>query len=385
MRKLSVITLSLLFFIITGCQTDEDQSGPETESAESADPLAQIEEAQRFDIEYFETHKVITINNPWPDAEEDFTYVLYDREEERPEGYENAHFIEIPATDLVCLSSACIAYAIELDILDKLVGIATLEDVSHSGIRERVKNGKIAEIGRNENVNVELVMDLDPSLVSTYGVGMSEYDSHPKLKEADIPVALHAQYMENTPLGRAEWIKFLAAFFNLENEAETFFANETEQYYRYASLTEDVQDRPDILVGKNRSGTWWLSGGDSFLANLLEDAGGHYLWSDDDSDERMQVDFEYVYERALEADYWIINVRSYQSIDELRRSDERYMDFRAYKNGNIYGNIGGESPEVSEDFWETGVSNPHMILKDLISIFHPDLLPEHERVFYGNL
>ena len=385
MRIISALSLSLLFFIAIGCQPDETQTAPETESAEPVDPLVQINEAQRFDMEYFETHKVITINNPWPDAEEDFTYVLYDRDEERPEGYEDAQFIEIPATDLVCLSSACISYAIELDLLDKLVGIAALEDVSNPEIRERVENGDIAEVGRNENVNVELMMEIDPTLVGTYGVGMSEYDSHPKLQEAGIPVAIHAQYMENTPLGRAEWIKFLAAFFDVEEEAEAFFANEAEQYNHYASLADNITDRPDILVGKNRSGTWWLSGGQSYLANLLEDAGGNYLWSDDDSDERRQVDFEYVYSEAREADFWVINVGSYESIDELRRSDERYEDFRAYQNGNVFGNIGGENPEVSEDFWETGVSNPHLILKDLISIFHPDLLPDHERVFYSIL
>lgn len=348
------------------------------------DTLA-IRHAERFDITYHETYKVIHLSEPWPDAEREFEYVLYERGTERPSGYEGARFIETPAEDLVCLASACISFAIELDLLDRLQGVARLDDVSHPQIREGVREGGIKEVGRNQNVNVELVMNMAPVLVGTFGVGMDRYDSHPKLMEAGIPVALLSQYMEHTPLGRAEWIRFLAAFFDLDEKADRIFRQREQQYKEYKALTEEIDDRPTVLSGKNQSGTWWLPGGDDYMVRFYQDAGGEYIWQGDQTGSRLQLDFEVVYNEAADADFWIVNVGSWESREAMVRDDDRYTGFRAYQQDRVYGSIGNRDGFSSTDFFEKGVARPHMVLKDLIRIFHPELLPDHERWFFRNL
>ncbi|MFB6306046.1 MAG: ABC transporter substrate-binding protein [Flavobacteriales bacterium] len=182
-----------------------------------------IKYAKRFNIKYFDKYKLIEINNPWPDTDKNFKYILYKRGKQRPNGYEDARYIKTPVKKLVSLSSTSLGFAIELEILDKLVAVNKKERITHKGVLKRINNGDIKEVGSNQNVNIEMLMEMAPVLVSTYGVGDPKYDSHPKLTEAGIPVAIHAEYMETSPLGRAEWIKFLAAFFNKRKKAKEVF------------------------------------------------------------------------------------------------------------------------------------------------------------------
>jgi iron complex transport system substrate-binding protein len=216
----------------------------------------------------------------------------------------------------------------------------------------------------------------------TFAYGSPDYDNHPKLLEAGVPTAVTAGYMETSPLGRAEWLKFTALFFNQEAAADQIFSGMAQEYEALAQLVADAPNRPTVFTGINRGDAWRVSGGDSYFAGFLADAGADYLWAGDESTGSIPLDFEAVYEHAAEADYWLPNTGRWTTLADVSAEDPRYTEFSAYQVGNIYNNNGRVNEFGGNDYWETGIANPDQVLADLIAIFHPELLPDHELVFF---
>jgi iron complex transport system substrate-binding protein len=218
------------------------------------------------------------------------------------------------------------------------------------------------------------------------GSGVPEYDAHPVLIEAGVPVAINAEWVENAPLGRAEWLMFTAAFFNAEAAANEVFADVVSTYEAMTTLAADVPEaeRPTVFAGTPWEDTWYMPGGASYVAQFLADAGANYLWADDDSTGSLYLDFETVLATAQDGDYWV-NAGSFTSLDEMLAADERYAQFAAFENDRVYNNNAIINANGGNDYWESGVMRPDLILADLVAIFHPDLLPDHEFVYYQHL
>jgi iron complex transport system substrate-binding protein len=222
---------------------------------------------------------------------------------------------------------------------------------------------------------------LDPDVIMTSASGSADFDTHPKLEEVGLTVVLNADYLDVTPLGRAEWGKFIAVFYNEEAQAEALFNDVTTEYEALLELTADVAERPTVFANTPFEGTWYMPGGQSYTAQLFDTAGADYLWSDDESTSTLFLDFESVFDQAAEGDYWL-NLGFVFSLADLEASDERFADFTAFQNGTVY-NYDLRSNEFGgNDFFESAAANPHLVLADLIKIFHPDLLPDHELVYY---
>jgi iron complex transport system substrate-binding protein len=195
---------------------------------------------------------------------------------------------------------------------------------------------------------------------------------------------LNADYTETSPLGRAEWVKFTAMFFNREGDANTLFDEIAANYDELTELTATVETRPTVLVNGMFSDIWYISGGNSFTARMIEDAGGDFLWSDDESIASLALSFEAVFDRAQSADFWL-NANFWFSLDEGLAEDERYSEFAAFQNQRVYNNNLRVNETGGNDYGESGVLRPDQVLTDLISIFHPDLLPDHELFYYRHL
>lgn len=182
-----------------------------------------------------------------------------------------------------------------------------------------------------------------------------------------------------TPLGQAEWIKFVGLLLEKEDKANEQFAAIKKRYNELKELTGQVVKRPVVFSGELRGGNWYAVGGRSFLAQLFKDAGADYFLKDDERSGGVTLDFETVYSQAAGADYWRI-VNSYQgefSYNVLKEEDARYADFKAYKEkGVVYCNM-REKP-----FYESMPTEPEVVLADLIKVFHPQLLPEHQPGYY---
>ena len=234
-------------------------------------------------------------------------------------------------------------------------------------------------------MNTEILIDVDPELIITFAYGNVDYDTHPKLEEAELPVTLTAGYMESSPLGRTEWIKTTALFFNQEAMASQVFSGIAARYGEMAALAAGVDGRPTVLVGIARRESWRVPGGQSYFARYIADAGGSYLWQDDSSTGSIPLSMETVFEAASEAEIWLPNTGSWFNAGDVLAADERYGALAAVEHGSVYNNNARLNEWGGNDYWETGVANPDMVLADLIRIFHPELLREHELNWFHQL
>ncbi len=337
-----------------------------------------------FSVEYFNNYKVVTVKTPYPGATESMQYALVQCGTPTPEGFLDEQIIEVPAQTVVTMSTTYLPFLDELGLLDRLVGLDDATYVSNPTVLKMAEEGKLTMLGYGSGVNVEQALDLSPDLIITYGSGAPDYDAHPVLIEAGLKTIVNAEWLETSPLGRAEWGKFIAVFFNKEADAEALFAKNVEQYNEYAALAASVTEKPTVFTGSDYQGTWSMPGGNSFAANFLKDAGADYLWADDTSTGSLPLAFEAVFETAQDADYWV-NVGYFFTPDDLLAADARYADFAAYQNGNIWNNDAIISANGGNDYYESAVAHPELVLADLIKIFHPELLPDYELVYYRQL
>ncbi len=351
-----------------------------------------IEYAQTFTVDYFNHYKLVTVTQPWAGAAESdaFQYVLVQCGTPTPEDYPDAQIVTVPIDRLMALSTSYLPHLVELGVADTLIGVDELDYVSSAEVLALAENPDFLEVGSGATINIESVLNAEPDLVMAFGSGIPEYDTHPVLIEAGVPVALSADYVEATPLGRAEWLKFTALFYNAEAAAEDLFAEKEAAYNDLVALTADIasDEKPLVLWDSFTAfgGGWFIPGSDSFSAQFLQDAGARYVLEDSDlvqgQASSVMFDFETVYDAGLNADIWIPGSFGVTTLADLLAQDERYADFAALQNGQVYTNGLRLNAIGFNDYYESGLANPHWILADLIALFYPDLLPEHEFYFF---
>jgi iron complex transport system substrate-binding protein len=282
------------------------------------------------------------------------------------------------------METVYIGYLDALDQLDSIVGAATVDFISQPKIRQRTKAGKIQAIQIGQSLNIERLMLLEPDLILTSISGDPSFDVPPKLIRSGLPVVITAGYMEGHPLARAEWLKFIAAFFAELDKAEAIFAQTAKDYEALTDQTEALSTRPSVFCSAPYSGTWHMAGGQSYTARAIHDAGGHYLWSENRSQGGIPLDIERVFLKAAQANFWI-NPSHYHSLDELFGADARFGKFRAAQIGHVYNNTRQVTAEGGNNIWERGIVHPEEVIADLIQIFHPKLMPDRELIYYENL
>jgi iron complex transport system substrate-binding protein len=356
-----------------------------------------MEYAQGFTVEYFNHYKVVTSTLPWPGATaaDAFQYVLVQCGTPAPEGFEDAQMIEVPVQRVISMSTTYLPALTELDVLDRLIGLDGYSVLYTNApeVQALIEAGTLVDIGNAPTINVEAALDAEPDLILAYGSGLPEFDAHPVLLEAGIPVALASDYVEESPLGRAEWMKFIALFFNKEAEAEALFNEKVTAYNDLVALTAalPLTEKPTVLWDSFSSygSAWFIPGGRSFVGQLLRDAGAITILGDNpmvvDEVASVPFDFETVYDAGLEADYWFANAFLTNTLADLMAQDERYAGFTAVEAGRVYNNDAVVNANGGNDYYESGAANPQLVLADLVAILHPDLLPEHTLRYYRPL
>jgi iron complex transport system substrate-binding protein len=218
----------------------------------------------------------------------------------------------------------------------------------------------------------------------TMGSPVAPISRYMTLANAGIPVIVNADWLETDPLGRAEWVKLMAALLNKEDEVNAKFSALEKEYNRIKDLAVKATVKPQVVVGMPFKGTWYVPGGDNYQTQLLRDAGAKYHWSDVAGAGSLALDFETVAPIALKADFWI-NMGNARSKAEIAAADQRYTRFNAYQKGTLYNSNKRLNDIGANDYWESGAVNPQLILADLVKIFHPELLPDHQLVYYKQL
>jgi iron complex transport system substrate-binding protein len=352
----------------------------------------EVEAAAGFTVEYFANYKVVRVY-PYPGAPDDeaTTYLLVQCGTPAPDGYDDALLVEVPVTRAVALSTTYLPHYVELGALDALIGVDTLLYTNTPEVLAKAEAGELVEVGGGASggeVNFEALLDAEAQVVFTDSFGDAESGLGARLADTDIVVAIAPDYNEPTPLGRAEWLKYTALFFNAEAEAEALYDERAAAYAELAALAAEVPDDARVTVLSNTvfGDSWYMPGTDSYAAALIRDAGGEVAMADDPqiagNPFAAPLSFEAVYAGALDAEVWLANIFNAGTRDELLAQDARYADFAAFQSGRVYNNSARSNANGGSDYFESGVTNPQIVLADLIAIFYPDLLPDHDLYYY---
>ncbi len=342
-----------------------------------------LQYARGFSVDYFGAYRVVTVSGNG--IQKKFQYVLVQRGHESPNGYEGVPRIEIPVRTVIATSTTHLPHIEKLGEVRSLVGIDHIKYVNSEAVNQRFAAGELTEVGRDRSIDLEKVLMLQPDLVITDS--QAQDNTYLTLQEAGVPVVVNTAYAEPSLLGRVEWIKFVGAFFNKEEQASAQFDSIVARYEVHRALTQGLpaDKRPTVFVGSLWRGTWFMSGGKTYPAQLLRDAGANYLWADDDSQQSLALDFETVYEKAYDADCWITMRNEWRSRDDVVAEDARYRKFAAFETGNVFNANARLNAHGGNDYWETGLIEPDVVLADIIKILHPHLLPNHQFKYYRKL
>ena len=339
--------------------------------------------ASGFTIENKENYKKIQITSPWPNTKDTFTYILYPKGNEKPLISGKATSIEIPINKTVVTSTTDIPMLEYLEIEDKLVGFPHLDYISSEKIRTLIDQGNIEELGNNGHLNTELTLALAPELIIGFSA-TGDTKTYQLLEKTGIPVVINGSWMEQHPLGRAELIKFVAAFYHKEKEADSIFKSIEKEYLKASSLAKNTTKTPTVLSGNMFKDVWHVPGGNSYVAKFLADANTNYLWSDIKKTGSIALNFESVLEKAQDAELWIGSGSS-KSLAALRENNNRYTFFEAFKNKAVYSSTLKTGIKGGLVYYELGPMRPDLILKDIIQIAHPELLTDYEPYFFEKL
>ncbi|MCB0401789.1 MAG: ABC transporter substrate-binding protein [Flavobacteriales bacterium] len=374
MKQVVLLAGLLLLF---SCNMTQVKDEPQEQPALQV-PVAY---AEGFTIADHGSFKLIRLSDAWKGEKTNYQYVLY--KDQAPTGYDDAIKIRVPVTSIACMSLTHIALIEALGKENTIVAASGCNYSNSGKIKALVQSGKITEVGSENALNYELLAQSKPDVVMMFGINEASLKYVNKLKTMGMTTIMNAEYMEPHPLGKAEWIKFVAAFFDESEKADSIFSVVEKEYLSLVELTQNINNKPLVFVGMPWNGNWYVAGGKSFQAQLFQDAGARYLW--DDNEERSSVvkSMELVYDKAYDAEFWL-NQNSYGSIEAVVGYDEKFKHFRSVKTGRLYNNNKRMNEFEGNDYWESGTINPHLILKDMIEIFHPELL-DHELYYYQQL
>lgn len=377
MKYIYLITF-LLIIVFNSCISKSESISENMQKAE-------LTYAKGFTIKYNNEFKLITVFNPWQGANSiKYQYALVNEGVNTDQLNKNWIVINTPIKRVVCLSTTHIAFLDAINETNSIVGISGLNHVNNQKIRKKIEANEIPDVGYDNSLNYELIASLNPDLVITYGIGSQVASYNQKLNDLGIKTIINAEYLENHPLGKLEWIKFMAAFYNKDKEAKEYFDDINQKYNDLLALTINVDYKPTVLFGLPWKDVWYVPGGNSYLAKMVDHAGGTYIWNDNESRESLPYDIESIFSLAKDAEIWL-NTGTVNSKDEILKIDERFQEFQPFISSKIFNNNKIVNDFGGMDYWESGLTNPHIVLKDMIKMIHPDLLDKHELVYYKRI
>ena len=345
--------------------------------------------ASGLEIEYHGHYKLVRTLQPWPGAAAAVEYLLLQCGTPLPAGHEDALAVEVPVNRIISLATTQLPNLLDLGHIDQLIAVDNGDYVNTPAVLTMLREGALAEVGNGPSINVELVLELAPDLVLANGFN-PETDAHPVLLEAGVFTAINADWLEPGLPARAEWLKFIALFFNEEARAEALYAQLMADYEEAAALAATMPDDERATVLLNTfspySDAWIIPGQQSWVGQLLQDAAVDYVLMDAVTGAVNQpFDLETVFAAGIDTPVWIINRFQMGSLAALLAEDERYVEFAAYRAGAVYNTDARVNEHGGNDYWETGLARPHLLLRDLVKLFYPELLPEHELIFHRRL
>lgn len=376
-RWIQLAVVALCAIVVAAC-------GRKSVSLEDFDkPVYMLEYASGFDIQGADSKQsvLLTVTNPWQGADGIAVQLFIARDgETAPEGFDG-QVLEGDAERIVAMSSTHIAMLDAIGEVDRVVGVSGIDYISNPDIQAR--RDRIGDVGYEGNINYELLLSLDPDLVLLYGVNGAS-GMEPKLRELGIPFMYVGDYLEESPLGKAEWIVALSEVVGCRSEGEKVFAEIPVRYNALKQrVAENALDAPSVMLNMPYGDSWFMPSAGSYAVRLIEDAGGDYIYKKNTGNASTPVDMEEAYLLASAADLWL-NVGMASTLGEVKAACPKFADTRCFRNGYVYNNNARTNAAGGNDYFESGVVHPELVLRDLIKIFHPELV-EEDFVYYKRL
>jgi iron complex transport system substrate-binding protein len=373
------ITLSLLTVSCTGKKNNSFEN-----TLPSINRI--VKKAERFSLQKTDSCTILTINDPWQRAEGiRQIYYLVKKETRHHFKGSSESLIFVPVERMICMSTTHLAMITALGRKDAVVGVSGSDFIYDRALSERIRSGIISDVGFEAGLNNELIIKSDPDLIMMYGIGSESAGYISKIRELGYKVMFNADYLETDPLGKAEWIRVFGALFCMEERADSIFNSVYESYNQLKKFIEqNTVTKPEVLLGMPYRDTWFVSPGNSYISNLIKDAGGKYMWQDIESSYSLPYSLETVYLKSLKADFWI-NIGNMNSKNEIASFDHRFAKIPVFMRDNLYNNNKRISPGGGNDYWESGAINPQIILNDIASIIHPGLFSDYELFYYKKI
>ncbi|MAT89309.1 MAG: ABC transporter substrate-binding protein [Flavobacteriaceae bacterium] len=373
-------TLAILISIMVVLSCKHSQEKPTSHRSETKSISLQY--ANGFEITSEDAYQQVTITRPWPGASKTFTYALVPKGNPHPEGQFDA-VVEVPIETIVVTSTTHIPSLEMLGETNRLVGFPNLAYISSEKTRKRIDAGKITELGKNESLNTELLIDLSPKAVVTFAVE-GDNKTVKTLEKTRIPVIYNADWTETHPLGKAEWIKFFGILFGKEQQADSIFSSIEKNYQDAKKLAATATEKPTVLSGAMYKDVWYLPQGDSWAAQFIADAKGDYLWADTEGTGSASLNIESVLEKGRTAEVWI-GPSQFTSFQQMQEAHAVYEQFEAFRNKEVYSFTNKKGATGGVLYYEVAPNRPDWVLKDIIKILHPELLLEHTFQFFTPL
>ncbi|MGM8362150.1 ABC transporter substrate-binding protein [Flavobacterium sp. ARAG 55.4] len=372
------ILFLILFLSFSACKKNE-----KTTSVSAATEKNEIEYSTNLSIHKYDGYSIVKVLNPWPDANKDFVYILKEKNTAVPDSLQKYTQITVPLKSIVVTSTTNIPFLEMLGVEKSLAGFPHTDYVSSEKTRKLIDAGIVKNVGQNERLNMEKLIDLAPEAIITFGID----NNNPmiaNLEKNGLKVLIQADWMEQSPLGKAEWIKLYAALFGKEKEGKILFDNIVKSYNDALRLVAGEKAEKTVLYGSMYQNQWYVAKGNSWVAQFMKDAKSNYLWADTKGSGSLGLSFENILEKAKNADIWIAT-GSFKNTRELGDSNPHYEQFNAFATKNVYtfeSKLGATGGTV---YYELAPSRPDLVLKDYIKIFHPDLLPDYHFTFVQKL
>ena len=389
MKANLISVIFLVFGIVSiGCR----QSTYEMAQEELEHTDTELKYATGFKISNYKNFKILRILKPWQGARKTYSYVLVPENSQFKSKIFKDIILEdtlkdgkilLPLKKIVVTSTTHIPALELLGVEQTLVGFPGTDYISSEKTRKRIDNGYVRELGKNESINTEVLLEMNPDVVIGFGVdGVNK--TFETIKKAGIPVIYNGDWVESSALAKAEWIKFFGVLFNKEKEADSIFNNIEKDYLAAKEIAQQAKTQPTVLSGAMHKDVWYLPNGSSPEAQFLKDANVDYLWKDTTGNGSLALSFEVVLDRAKDANIWL-NPSYYSSFEQLEGASSLYTNFEAFENRSVYtfSNTKGETGGVL--YYELGTARPDLVLKDIIKVCHPELLEGYTPYFFKKL
>ncbi len=375
MKSLHSLLLLLLASVLIACSPSRQAGG----STPFTDTLYKPTYASGFEILGAPQQKstLLRIKSPWQgEAAKPFELLILRENEVAPVEFDGV-VLEREPRRIVCFSSSHVALFDALGEVERIVGVSGLRFIHNATLRNHLEQA--LEVGYDGNVNYEALLSLDADLVLLYGVNGS-CAMEPKLRELKLPYLYIGEYLEEDPLGKSEWLVLFGELINQREEAIRCFAPIPERYNALKALTQEAQTAtPKVMLNTPYGDSWFMASASSYMARLISDAGGEYLYGRNTANRSLPIDMEEAMLLALEADIWI-NAGDATSLEEFLRAMPKFRELPCVRSGKVCNCNLRLNPAGGNDFWESGIVRPDLVLRDLIKLFHPELI--HEELYY---